>query len=304
MFVQSERFVKAHGGRVDDISIYGQESHPTTWRLAAMNLAIRGFAANLGKEPGDTFANDQFPDLKFDYVMANPPFNLSEWGGEKHENDPRWKFGRPPIGNANFAWMQHILWKLKPGGSAGVILGNNSLSSDLPVEIGIRSEMIKSDVIDAIILLPSKIFRNTTTQVCIWILTQNKGIRRLDRSNTILMINAETLWETTQSDRTLRTLSLEHIEQIASAYKSWKEDEEFQETQYFSRSVPTELIVSKNVDLSPLKYIDKPSSLETNNYNRGIDQIRDDLNFCEENLIRTNENLTSVLKNIIKSDEE
>ena len=122
MFVQSEEFVKAHGGRVDDISIYGQESNPTTWRLAAMNLAIRGFAADLGKEPDDTFGRDQFPDLKFDYIMANPPFNISDWGGEKYESDPRWQFGRPPVGNANYAWLQHILWKLRPGGQAGVVL--------------------------------------------------------------------------------------------------------------------------------------------------------------------------------------
>ena len=114
MFVQSERFVQSHGGRVDDISIYGQESNPTTWRLAVMNLAIRGFAADLGKEPADTFARDQFPDLKFDYIMANPPFNVSDWGGEKYENDSRWKFGRPPVRNANYAWLQHMLWKLRP----------------------------------------------------------------------------------------------------------------------------------------------------------------------------------------------
>ena len=114
MFVQSEEFVKSHGGNIDDISVYGQESNPTTWRLAAMNLAIRGLSVDLGKTHGDTFANDQFPDLKFDYILANPPFNISDWGGEKYENDVRWKYGRPPIGNANYAWLQHILWKLKP----------------------------------------------------------------------------------------------------------------------------------------------------------------------------------------------
>ena len=136
MFVQSERFVKAHGGRVDDISIYGQESNPTTWRLAAMNLAIRGFAADLGKEPGDTFARDQFPDVKFDYIMANPPFNISDWGGEKYEGDVRWQFGRPPVKNANYAWLQHMLWKLRPGGQAGVVLANGSMSSNTGGEGG------------------------------------------------------------------------------------------------------------------------------------------------------------------------
>jgi type I restriction-modification system DNA methylase subunit len=122
MFVSSEEFVQSHGGRIDDISIYGQESNPTTWRLAAMNLAIRGFAADLGQEPADTFARDQFPDLKFDYIKANPPFNISDWGGGKYDNDPRWVYGRPPAGNANTAWLQHILWKLKPDGQAGLRL--------------------------------------------------------------------------------------------------------------------------------------------------------------------------------------
>ena len=142
MFVQSEEFVKAHGGRVDDISIYGQESNPTTWRLAAMNLAIRGFSADLGKEPADTFARDQFPDTKFDYIMANPPFNISDWGGEKYEDDVRWRFGRPPVGNANYAWLQHMLWKLRPGGQAGVVLANGSMSSNTSGEGQIREAMV------------------------------------------------------------------------------------------------------------------------------------------------------------------
>ena len=124
MFVQSERFIEKQGGRKDDISIYGQESNPTTWRLAAMNLAIRGFASDLGQEPADTFARDQHPDQKFDYILANPPFNISDWGGEKYESDLRWVYGRPPVGNANFAWLQHMLWKLRPGGQAGVVLAN------------------------------------------------------------------------------------------------------------------------------------------------------------------------------------
>jgi type I restriction enzyme M protein len=146
MFVSSQEFVKSHGGRTDDISIYGQESNPTTWRLAVMNLAIRGFAANLGQEPADTFARDQHPDQRFDRIMANPPFNSSDWGGEKYENDPRWQYGRPPAGNANFAWLQHILWKLRPGGQAGVILANGSMSSNQSGEGQIREAMVRGDV--------------------------------------------------------------------------------------------------------------------------------------------------------------
>ena len=154
MFIQSEDFVTSHGGKRDDISIYGQESNPTTWRLAAMNLAIRGLAADLGKEPADTFGNDQHPDTKFDYIIANPPFNISDWGGEKYEDDPRWVYGRPPVGNANYAWLQHMLWKLGPGGQAGVVLANGSMSSNTSGEGEIREAMIKGDVVEVMIALP------------------------------------------------------------------------------------------------------------------------------------------------------
>ena len=154
MFVQSERFVAAHGGKRDDISIYGQESNPTTWRLAAMNLAIRGLAGNLGQEPADTFGRDQFPDQKFDTILANPPFNVSDWGGEKYGADPRWVYGRPPAGNANYAWLQHMLWKLGPGGEAGVVLANGSMSSDQSGEGQIREAMVRRDVVEAMVALP------------------------------------------------------------------------------------------------------------------------------------------------------
>ena len=173
MFVQSEEFIKSHGGKIDDVSIYGQESNPTTWRLAAMNLAIRGYSVDLGKTHADTFANDQFQDLKFDYILANPPFNISDWGGEKYENDVRWKYGRPPTGNANFAWLQHILWKLKPKGLAGVVLANGSLSSMVSNEGIIRKELVINQKIEAIISLPSKLFLNTGIPVSLWILSHN-----------------------------------------------------------------------------------------------------------------------------------
>mgnify|MGYP003347905812 CR=1 FL=1 len=158
MFVQSEKFIQAHGGKRDDASIYGQESNPTTWRLAAMNLAIRGFAADLGQEPADTFARDQFPDQKFDYILANPPFNISDWGGEKYESDPRWVYGRPPVGNANYAWLQHMLWKLRPGGEAGVVLANGSMSSNQSGEGQIREAMVRGDVVEVMVALPGQLF--------------------------------------------------------------------------------------------------------------------------------------------------
>ena len=167
LFVQSEKFIQAHGGKRDDASIYGQESNPTTWRLAAMNLAIRGFAADLGQEPADTFARDQFPDQKFDYILANPPFNISDWGGERYENDPRWVYGRPPVGNANYAWLQHMLWKLRPGGEAGVVLANGSMSSNQSGEGQIREAMVRGDVVEVMVALPGQLFLNTQIPVCL-----------------------------------------------------------------------------------------------------------------------------------------
>ena len=255
MFVQSEEFVSAHGGRVDDISIYGQESNPTTWRLAAMNLALRGLSADIGKEPADTFGGDQFPDLKFDFIMANPPFNISDWGGEKYENDVRWKYGRPPVGNANFAWLQHILWKLKPSGSAGVILGNGSLSSDVQVEASIRAKMVQADVVDAVILFPPKIFRNTTTAVCMWVLSNNKIRKGIDRSNQLLMVNAQDMWIDDPNNRTLRIISDNQIKKIARVYLDWKNKVDFQGVPGFAESISSEEVRKNNFDLSPTKYI-------------------------------------------------
>jgi type I restriction enzyme M protein len=185
MFVQSEKFIQAHGGKRDDASIYGQESNPTTWRLAAMNLAIRGFAADLGQEPADTFARDQFPDQKFDYILANPPFNISDWGGEKYESDPRWVYGRPPVGNANYAWLQHMLWKLRPGGEAGVVLANGSMSSNQSGEGQIREAMVRGDVVEVMVALPGQLFLNTQIPVCLWFLTNDKIQRGRDRRSSV-----------------------------------------------------------------------------------------------------------------------
>ena len=219
MFVQSERFVKAHGGRVDDISIYGQESNPTTWRLAAMNLAIRGFAADLGKEPGDTFARDQFPDVKFDYIMANPPFNISDWGGEKYEGDVRWQFGRPPAGNANFAWLQHMLWKLRPGGQAGVVLANGSMSSNTGGEGDIREAMVRGDVVEVMVALPGQLFLNTQIPVCLWFLTNDKTVNGRDvevKLCSLMHVN----WE--DGDSCSKVFTDEDIAKIQNTVQSWK----------------------------------------------------------------------------------
>ena len=253
MFVQSERFVEAHGGRKDDISIYGQESNPTTWRLVAMNLAIRGLAANLGKEPADTFARDQFPDLKFDYVMANPPFNISDWGGEKYESDPRWQFGRPPEGNANYAWLQHILWKLRPDGSAGVVLANGSLSSNTRGEGEIRKAMVEGDVVEAIVALPGQLFLNTQIPACLWFMTNNKTKNGRNRCGETLFIDARQLG--TMATRALKIFTDEDVSKIADIVHAWRAGEGYKDIEGFCKSALLEEIGENGFVLTPGRYV-------------------------------------------------
>ena len=259
MFVQSEEFVKAHGGRVDDISIYGQESNPTTWRLAAMNLAIRGFAADLGKEPADTFARDQFPDVKFDYIMANPPFNISDWGGEKYESDPRWQFGRPPVGNANYAWLQHMLWKLRPGGQAGVVLANGSMSSNTGGEGQIREAMVRGDVVEVMVALPGQLFLNTQIPVCLWFLTNDKTMNGRDRRGETLFIDARQLG--TMETRVLKVFTDEDIAKIQDTVQSWKTGEGYEDVAGFCKSASLDEIEKNGYALTPGRYVGMAESI-------------------------------------------
>jgi type I restriction enzyme M protein len=257
MFVSSEEFVLSHGGRRDDISIYGQESNPTTWRLAAMNLAIRGFAADLGQEPADTFARDQFPDQKFHYVLANPPFNISDWGGEKYEGDARWIFGRPPAGNANYAWLQHILWKLRPDGQAGVILANGSMSSNQSGEGQIREAMVRGDVVEAMVALPSQLFFNTQIPACVWFLCKDKTQHGRDRRGETLFIDARQLG--TMTSRTNRELNQADIDQIAGTVHAWRQDGEvlksYEDVAGFCYSARLEEIEKNGFVLTPGRYV-------------------------------------------------
>jgi type I restriction enzyme M protein len=276
MFVQSEEFVKAHGGRVDDISIYGQESNPTTWRLAAMNLAIRGFAADLGKEPADTFAHDQFPDVKFDYIMANPPFNISDWGGEKYESDPRWQFGRPPVGNANYAWLQHMLWKLRPGGQAGVVLANGSMSSNTGGEGQIREAMVRGDVVEVMVALPGQLFLNTQIPVCLWFLTNDKTMKGRDRKGETLFIDARQLG--TMETRVLKVFTDEDIAKIQETVKSWKTGEDYEDIAGFCKSASLEEIEKNGFVLTPGRYVGaSDSGLSEQDFNDKILSLLEDL---------------------------
>jgi type I restriction enzyme M protein len=224
MFVQSEGFVEAHGGRRDDISIYGQESNMTTWRLAKMNLAIRGIEANLGKEPADSFTRDQHRDLKADFVLANPPFNMKEWWHENLANDVRWRFGAPPAGNANYAWIQHIIHHLAPTGTAGFVLANGSLSSNQSGEGEIRRRILEADLVDCVVALPDKLFYSTQIPACLWFVARDKQNRRLrDRRGEVLFIDARKLGP--MIDRRHRELAEADLERIAGTYHAWRGDE-------------------------------------------------------------------------------
>jgi type I restriction enzyme M protein len=257
MFVQSEKFVESHGGKFGDLSIYGQEANPTTWRLVAMNLAIRGMDFNLGKEPADTFHRDQHPDLKADYVLANPPFNISDWGGDKLASDTRWVHGTPPAGNANYAWLQHILWHLKPGGQAGVVLANGSMSSNQNNEGAIRKAMVEADVVEVMVALPPQLFFNTQIPACLWFLSKDKNQHGRDRRGEFLFIDARKLGS--MESRVLRFFEDEDIEKIANAVHAWRQDGETTETYAdvpgFCRAVKRAEIAEHGYVLTPGRYV-------------------------------------------------
>jgi type I restriction enzyme M protein len=222
MFVQSEKFVEAHGGRVGDIAIFGQESNPNTWKLARMNLGIRGIEGNLGKEPADSFTRDLHPDLKADYILANPPFNMSDWSGETLREDRRWKYGAPPISNANYAWVQHFIHHLSPAGMAGFVLANGSMSSNTSGEGDIRKGIIEDDLVDCMVALPGQLFYSTQIPVCLWFLARNKSGRKgeRDRRGETLFIDARKLG--TLIDRVHRDLGDEDVAKIADTYHAWR----------------------------------------------------------------------------------
>lgn len=257
MFVQSEKFMESHGGRSGDISIYGQESNPTTWRLVAMNLAIRGMDFNLGKEPADTFLRNQHPDLRADYIMANPPFNISDWWNARLEGDPRWEFGTPPQGNANYAWLQHIYYHLSPRGRAGVVLANGSMSSTQNNEGVIRREMIEQDAIECMVALPSQLFFNTQIPACLWFLNKDKKVGGRDCTGEILFIDARKLGRL--ENRVNRVFDDADIQKIADTYHAWKQtgetDKEYADVLGFCKSANTEEIRSHDYILTPGRYV-------------------------------------------------
>ncbi|MFA3398859.1 type I restriction-modification system subunit M [Acinetobacter baumannii] len=258
MFVQSEKFVESHQGLVDDISIYGQESNQTTWRLAKMNLAIRGINSEHVKWNSEgSFLNDAHKDLKADYIIANPPFNVSDWSGEQLVGDARWQLGTPPAGNANFAWMQHFLYHMSPKGQAGVVLAKGALTSKTSGEGEIRKALVsEANVIDCIVNLPAKLFLNTQIPAALWFMRRDRvgSTKYKDRSNEILFIDARNLGHLI--NRRTKVLSDEDIKLITDTYHNWRnKDGEYEDVAGFCASVPLEKVAELDYVLTPGRYV-------------------------------------------------
>ncbi|MEB3282114.1 MAG: class I SAM-dependent DNA methyltransferase [Lyngbya sp.] len=259
MFVWSKKFVEHHQGQVDNISIYGQESNETTWRLCKMNLAIRGIDTSQIKWNNEgSFLNDAHPDLKADFILANPPFNDSDWGGQLLENDGRWVYGKPPVGNANFAWVQHFIYHLNPTGSAGFVLSNGSLSSNTGGEGEIRQNIVRADLVDCIVMLPTQLFFNTGIPACLWILSRHKnGNKNRYRKGEVLFIDASELGY--MINRRNRSFADDDILKVADTYHRWKQDKgSYQDIKGFCKSATLAEIEKHNFVLTPGRYVGIP----------------------------------------------
>lgn len=284
MFVQSHKFVKEHSGNIFDISIYGQESNPTTWKLAKMNLAIRGIENNLGSKHADTFHEDLHPTLKADFILANPPFNDSDWGQDRLLDDPRWKFGTPPKNNANYAWLSHIVDKLGQNGKAAVVLANGSLSSTTSNEGEIRKNLIKADLVEAIVALPDKLFYTTGIPVSIWILNRSKA-----NKGKTLFIDARNYGKLVT--RSLRELTDEDIRKIADTYINWQNGTNYEDVKGYCKEANLEEIEKHNYILTPGRYV-------------GIEEEIDDGEPFEEKMARLTAQLSEQFAKSKELEEE
>ena len=283
MFVQSAKFIERHSGNINSIAVYGQDSNPTTWKMAQMNLAIRGIEANLGEYNADTFFNDCHPTLRADFIMANPPFNLSDWGADKLKDDVRWKYGMPPAGNANFAWLQHMIHHLAPNGKIGMVLANGSLSSQSGGEGEIRQNIINADLVECIVAMPTQLFYTTQIPVSLWFLAKNKK-----QPGKTLFIDARKLG--TMVTRKLRELTEEDIAMIADAYNAYC-DGTLEDQKGFCAVVTTEEIAKQDYILTPGRYV-------------GIEEQEDDGEPFEEKMARLTGELSELFDQSHKLEAE
>jgi type I restriction enzyme M protein len=254
-FVQSESFVRAHAGNIGQISIYGQEANPTTWRLASMNMAIRGLDFDFGAEAANTFVAPQHPDLRADFVMANPPFNMRDWKEGVKDDDPRWQYGIPPVANANFAWMQHMIHHLAPHGSMALLLANGSMSGTANTEGEVRQRIIEADLVECMVALPGQLFTNTQIPACIWFLSRSKAARgdARDRAGEILFIDARGLGYL--KDRVLRDFAEADVRRVADTFRAWRRGAGYADEAGFCRSVTLDEVRANGHVLTPGRYV-------------------------------------------------
>ena len=283
MFVQSAKFIERHSGNINNLSVYGQDSNPTTWKMAQMNLAIRGIEANLGEYNADTFFNDCHPTLRADFIMANPPFNLSDWGADKLKDDVRWKYGMPPAGNANFAWLQHMIHHLAPNGKIGMVLANGSLSSQSGGEGEIRQNIINADLVECIVAMPTQLFYTTQIPVSLWFLAKNKK-----QKGKTLFIDARKMG--TMVTRKLRELTEEDIAKIAGTYNAYA-DGALEDVKGFCAVVTTEEIAKQDYILTPGRYV-------------GIEEQQEDGEPFEEKMTRLTGELSELFDQSHKLEAE
>ncbi len=283
MFVQSAKFIERHSGNINNLSVYGQDSNPTTWKMAQMNLAIRGIEANLGEYNADTFFNDCHPTLRADFILANPPFNLSDWGADKLKDDVRWKYGMPPAGNANFAWLQHMIHHLAPNGKIGMVLANGSLSSQSGGEGEIRRNIINADLVECIVAMPTQLFYTTQIPVSLWFLAKNKK-----QKGKTLFIDARKMG--TMVTRKLRELTEDDIAKIADTYNAYT-DGTLENTKGFCAVVTTEEIAKQDYILTPGRYV-------------GIEEQQEDGEPFEEKMARLTSELSELFAQSHKLEAE
>lgn len=294
MFVHSARFVKEHQGTINDISVYGQEKNSNTWKLAKMNLAIRGIEAKLGEKNADTFHDDQHPTLRADYILANPPFNISDYGQPLLLEDPRFIYGVPPEGNANYAWIQHMISKLAPNGVAGFVLANGSLSTASKQEYAIRKAMLEDGIVDAIVTLPTQLFSTVAIPVCCWFLRKNKA-----NKGKVLFIDARNMGE--MIDRKTRTLTPDEIKKITDTYHNWLKRENYEDKKGFCKSATIEEIKEADYSLVPGRYvgIDNSNEMTPEQVETEIKKVKGEL----RELFEKDKELDAKIWELINGDE-